>query len=106
MVNWLERAQTVFRESPAPPTAVTDVRSTKPVPDEHAASEEHLDELDRWAIELRFDPPRVRSSLVCFACHECRFWYSIHGTTICAKCHPPGSPKLVARWIDGDEGQS
>ncbi len=39
----------------------------------------------------------------CRACHGTRFWLSIHGVTVCGKCHPPASSNLVARWVgDGD----
>ena len=67
------------------PEDLTALRANKPV---------ILRQLESGAIRL-----------VCFACKERRFWLSTHGATICAKCHPPGSPKLVARWIDGDEDQ-
>jgi hypothetical protein len=28
-----------------------------------------------------------------------RFWRSIYGRTICARCHPPAVPELVAEWV-------
>jgi putative DNA primase/helicase len=37
----------------------------------------------------------------CFACHGTTFWQSIHGAVACGTCHPPMSPSLVAKWIDG-----
>ena len=42
----------------------------------------------------------------CRACHETSFWVSTHRATICGTCHPPASPDLVERWIDGNEGSA
>ncbi len=39
----------------------------------------------------------------CSACHGTRFWRSIHGVVVCRVCHPPGTPALVAEWIDRDD---
>jgi hypothetical protein len=36
----------------------------------------------------------------CLSCGSRRRWRSIHGVTICALCHPPVNPELVAEWID------
>jgi hypothetical protein len=33
-------------------------------------------------------------------CGSIRFWRSIHGPVVCARCHPPGSPSLAAEWFD------
>ena len=49
---------------------------------------------------------RQTGRLVCYACKTSRFWLSIHGVTVCAKCHPPGSPDLVAEWIEDDNGDA
>lgn len=38
----------------------------------------------------------------CFACRGRRFWLSIYGVRVCARCHPPGRPDLVAEWIGDD----
>ncbi len=42
----------------------------------------------------------------CRACRGTRFWVSIHGQEVCATCHPPASPDLVARWIGRDDEAS
>ncbi len=42
----------------------------------------------------------AHSSLICPCCQSNRFWKSIHGKTICAICHPPAAPQLVAELID------
>jgi hypothetical protein len=31
---------------------------------------------------------------------------SIHGVSVCRHCHPPASPELVARWVDGPNPNS
>lgn len=42
---------------------------------------------------------------VCHACGGRRFWRSVHDAVVCAACHPPANPALVADWIDsGVEG--
>lgn len=46
--------------------------------------------------------PSPTEKVVCFCCHERRFWVSTHGVTVCAKCHPPPYPDMVVEWIDGD----
>lgn len=33
------------------------------------------------------------------SCGGRRFWRSRQGATVCARCHPPASPELVAEWI-------
>ncbi len=40
----------------------------------------------------------------CPSCGEGLFWMSIAHTNavICAKCHPPVSPAVVWKWIEGD----
>jgi putative DNA primase/helicase len=37
----------------------------------------------------------------CRVCGGRRRWRSTHGRTICARCHPPGDPTMVAEWLDG-----
>ena len=44
--------------------------------------------------------------LICFSCKESRFWLSIHGVAVCARCHPPADEKLVAAWIESRPGVS
>jgi hypothetical protein len=34
------------------------------------------------------------------SCPSTLFWRSIYGVKICARCHPPAAPHLVAEWID------
>jgi hypothetical protein len=31
-----------------------------------------------------------------------RRWRSVYGAVICARCHPPASPTLVAAWAGKD----
>ena len=41
----------------------------------------------------------------CFCCKGTVFWESIHGSVVCAGCHPPINDSLVRQWIGGrDEG--
>ena len=35
----------------------------------------------------------------CRACRESRFWVSVYGVTVCARCHPPASSRLVADML-------
>jgi hypothetical protein len=35
----------------------------------------------------------------CYVCREARFWKSTFDRTICAHCHPPAAPGLVAEWL-------
>ncbi len=37
--------------------------------------------------------------LVCYCCRQQRFWRSTYGVIVCARCHPPAAPDLVAAWI-------
>jgi hypothetical protein len=49
-------------------------------------------------------PPAIGgSSAVARRCQSCRgrrFWRSVYDVTICATCHPPAAPDLVAAWIE------
>lgn len=38
----------------------------------------------------------------CFLCGGGRFWVSTFGVIVCERCHPPATPKLVARFITLD----
>ncbi|MBF0500926.1 MAG: hypothetical protein HQM09_12385, partial [Candidatus Riflebacteria bacterium] len=38
----------------------------------------------------------------CFVCHGRKFWVS-QSTIVCLRCHPPGDPRKVVRYIDLDE---
>ena len=42
----------------------------------------------------------IARTLVCYSCKRSRFWHSVYGVTVCARCHPPASPHLVERWIE------
>jgi len=35
----------------------------------------------------------------CFLCGGGRFWVSTFGVIVCERCHPPATPKIVARLI-------
>lgn len=34
----------------------------------------------------------------CYVCHSTEIWLSVHGVTVCARCHPPGHDRLVTKW--------
>ena len=38
----------------------------------------------------------------CYACGTTRSWRSVYGAVVCARCHPPASPTLVAAWEGED----
>ncbi len=38
------------------------------------------------------------------SCGGRRFWRSRQGATVCARCHPPAAPELVAEWIEDGDG--
>jgi len=40
----------------------------------------------------------------CYWCKRSTWWRSIYGVVICAACHPPVVPELVAEWIGGEPG--
>jgi hypothetical protein len=54
-----------------------------------------------WKLLARV-PDKVRrvDGGPCFACRSTRRWRSIYGAVICAECHPPAAPELVAEWIE------
>ena len=41
----------------------------------------------------------------CRACNSWLFWESVHGTVVCATCHPPASRTLVKTWYWLPEGE-
>ena len=47
-------------------------------------------------------PTTHQDSRPCLRCGGRRFWVSIVGNPICARCHPPGPGDRVLRWI-GDQ---
>ncbi len=49
---------------------------------------------------LREEHATTPAKIVCYACKSSRFWRSIHGSVVCAVCHPPADPSLVLEWID------
>jgi hypothetical protein len=55
--------------------------------------------------KLRYDiaplPPPPAKDPSCPVCGRRVRWVSIHGISVCGRCHPPASQELVARWIDG-----
>ena len=65
-----------------------------------ALTPEVLDELRARKPEvlacLRTGADSGEANLICYACRESRFWHSIHGQVVCAVCHPPADPRLVA----------
>lgn len=46
------------------------------------------------------EPPPARK---CPCCGGRRWWLSTAGATICGRCHPPASPRLVAQWFGEEE---
>jgi P4 family phage/plasmid primase-like protien len=44
--------------------------------------------------------PLTEAGDACFACESTRFWKSVHGSVVCAMCHPPRNGALVAEWIE------
>lgn len=34
----------------------------------------------------------------CYACYGLESWLSVHGVTVCARCHPPAHDNLVVKW--------
>ena len=45
---------------------------------------------------------RPLAALACYGCRGRRFWISVYGVTVCAICHPPPDPALVAAWLPAD----
>lgn len=39
----------------------------------------------------------------CAMCRGTAFWVSVHGQTVCERCHPPADEALVARRFRADE---
>ena len=50
-------------------------------------------------------PRSPATSRPCPWCHHRHWWRSIYGPVICANCHPPAAPELVAEWIDPPDPQ-
>lgn len=43
------------------------------------------------------EPEELRA---CSVCRGSRYWKNLGGNVICGSCHPPGSPGIVAEWIE------
>lgn len=43
-------------------------------------------------------PYWLRPDGSCYVCHGIESWLSVHGVTVCAKCHPPAQIRLVSKW--------
>ena len=85
--------------------------------DLRAAIREHKVELLRLLsageagrVEARCPPaPRITLALSlqrdgrCYCCKGSRWWLSRYGVLVCATCHPPVVPEMVARWVTGEE---
>lgn len=41
----------------------------------------------------------VSTPRVCYRCGGARFWRSVYGAVVCATCHPPATPELVAEYV-------
>jgi hypothetical protein len=39
----------------------------------------------------------------CYCCGGRHWWLSVYGVLVCATCHPPVVPEMVARWVTGEE---
>jgi hypothetical protein len=50
--------------------------------------------------EAQAIPYQAGTPGACYACGTTRRWRSVYSAVVCAKCHPPASPKLVAAWED------
>lgn len=57
--------------------------------------------MDATIVDVLDDEPARPgpTSPVCRACGSRRFWRSIYGVVVCAGCHPPAAPDLVAEWM-------
>lgn len=49
--------------------------------------------------DVTLESPSGGTKVACRACGGGRFWLSVHGAEVCATCHPPAAPHLVAAWI-------
>jgi hypothetical protein len=71
-----------------------------------AAVKEHLRALEAGAgpgpAEVAL-PASLHRNGSCYACGGSRWWLSVHGALVCATCHPPAVPELVARWVEAQE---
>lgn len=45
----------------------------------------------------------LQSDGTCYCCKGSRWWLSRYGVLVCATCHPPPVPELVARYVDAEE---
>ena len=91
------------------------LRTEKKVGPASGLSPDDLDKIAQLLVVFRAsiltpeDVPEVFQRpwlLRCRPCHGARFWLSVHGATVCVKCHPPADEKLVAEWIEPSSGGS
>jgi len=61
---------------------------------ERAAIKEFSGNLPQHQAELE-----AVQDVPCYNCDGRTFWVSTYGVIVCGRCHPPATPKLVARWI-------
>jgi hypothetical protein len=52
--------------------------------------------VERGSMAFPAPPPPPEP---CWTCRGRRFWRSVQGRTVCARCHPPATPNLVAEWL-------
>lgn len=60
--------------------------------------------VDIQTVDIQTGERPAQNYSRCFACGGARWWISFHGVRICARCHPPARPDLVARW-EGEQGE-
>lgn len=54
--------------------------------------------LAKLAVAGEVAEVRAAGPPCCYACKGQRWWRSTAGRTVCATCHPPAAPGLVAEW--------
>ena len=67
-----------------------------------ALSDSDLAALKAMKPEILATLQRPAGRITCLSCRGHRFWISVYRVTICAVCHPPPDPRLVAEWITPD----
>jgi hypothetical protein len=101
----LEVVGRLRRALQAPPPTRTETAPQAPPPTQTAPP---APEPIRQIVLLLADPATVQALRpdasaarpVCWTCRSRRFWRSVHGRTVCARCHPPAVPELVAQWLE------
>jgi hypothetical protein len=64
-----------------------------------ALSDSDIAALKAMKAEILSALQRPATRVTCYSCRGHRFWISVYGVAICATCHPPAAPSLVASWI-------